>query len=200
MAELLVAMVVLTIVMIIFQGVLVSIQKGVASQDLRSQNNDQARLGAEALDREIRSANYIYNPQSESSSWVFGDASTRGYVLRIYGQSNASTRSPAPGYLCELWQITSDNKLQVKTWPPFQSGSATSWQTVATGIVNRSVSSPVTAFAVDPGNTVSGTYRTIDITLLANVSLTRVPNATVTTQLALTGRNTSYGFPASECQ
>jgi prepilin-type N-terminal cleavage/methylation domain-containing protein len=203
LAELLVAMMILVIVIVIFDGALVSIQQGVASEDLRSQNNDQARLAIESLDREIRSANYIYDPTTETSR-TFGGSLTNGFALRIYGQSNASTRSPAPGYLCELWQITpespssSQRLLQVKTWPPFQSGSASSWQTVATGVVNRAVSPTVAAFAVDPGNP-SGTNRTIDITILSNVSLSRVPNATVRTQVAITGRDTSFGFPASEC-
>jgi prepilin-type N-terminal cleavage/methylation domain-containing protein len=203
LAELLVAMMILVIVIVIFDGVLVSIQKGVASEDLRSQNNDQARLAIESLDREIRSANYIYDPTTETSR-TFGGSLTNGFALRIYGQSNASTRSPAPGYLCELWQITpespssSQRLLQVKTWPPFQSGSASAWQTVATGVVNRAVSPTVTAFSIDPGNP-SGTNRTIDITILANVSLTRLSNATVRTQVAITGRDTSFGFPATEC-
>ena len=197
LVELLVAMMILAIVVVIFDGALVSIQNAVASQDLRSQNNDQVRLAAETLDREIRSANYIYDPTTETSR-TFGSSLTNGYALRIYGQSNASTRTPAPGYLCELWQITSSNELQVKTWPPFESGSATSWNTIATGIVNRSTSPTVAAFAVDPGNP-SGTNRTVDITLLANVSLTQLPNATVRMGFAVTGRDTSYGFPASEC-
>jgi type II secretory pathway pseudopilin PulG len=203
LAELLVAMMILMIVIVIFEGALASIQRGVASEDLRSQNNDQARLAIESLDRELRSANYIYDPTTETSR-TFGGSLTNGFALRIYGQSNASTRSPAPGYLCELWQITpesptsSQRLLQVKTWPPFQSGSATSWQTVATGIVNRAVSPTVAAFALDPGNP-AGTNRTIDVTVLANVSLSRTPNATVRNQVAITGRDTSFGFPATEC-
>jgi hypothetical protein len=64
--------------------------------------------------------------------------------------------------------------------------------------VNRAVSPTVTAFSIDPGNP-SGTNRTIDITVLANVSLTRLSNATVRTQVAITGRDTSFGFPATEC-
>lgn len=197
LAELLVAMMILMIVVVIFDGALANIQSAAVSQDLRSRNNDQARLAAESLDREIRSANYIYDPSTETSRSLASGV-TNGMALRIYGQSNASTRSPSPGYLCELWQITSTNELQVKTWPPFQSSQATSWQTIATGIVNRSVSSPVTAFTLDSGNP-SGVNRTIDIMLLSNQSLTRLPNATVRMQLAVTGRNTSYGFPATEC-
>ncbi len=203
LAELLVAMMILMIVIVIFDGALVSIQQGVASEDLRSQNNDQARLAIESLDREIRSANYIYDPTTETSR-TFGGTLTNGFALRIYGQSNASTRSPAPGYLCELWQITpespssSQRLLQVKTWPPSHPELATSWQTIATGIVNRATSPTVTAFSLDPGNP-SGTNRTVDITITANVSLTRTPNATVRMQAAITGRDTSYGFPATEC-
>jgi prepilin-type N-terminal cleavage/methylation domain-containing protein len=202
LVELLVAMMILAIVVVIFDGALVSIQNAVASQDLRSQNNDQTRLAAEALDREIRSANYIYDPTTETSR-TFGGSLTNGFALRIFGQSNASTGSLAIDYRCELWQITSSNELQVKTWPQNRPDLATSWNTIATGIANRNVPSPVTAFSLDPGNPNYGTSnainRTIDITLLANVSLTRLPNATVRTSFAVTGRDTSYGFPASEC-
>jgi Tfp pilus assembly protein PilW len=193
LAELLIAMMILMIVVVIFDGVLVSIQNAVASEDLRSQNLDQVRIAQEALDRQIRSANYIYDPTTETSR-TFGSSLTNGYSLRIYGQSNAFN----PTSVCMLWQITSGDQLQIKTWPPGQSGSATSWNTISTGIVNRSTSPTVTAFALDPGNP-AGTNRTVDITLLANGSLTRLPNATIRTSFAVTGRDTSYGFPPTEC-
>jgi type II secretory pathway pseudopilin PulG len=210
LTELLVAMMIMMIVVVIFDGALVSIQQAAVGEDARGRNNDIARLAAESLDREIRSANYIYDPTTEQSR-TFGSVLTNGFALRIYGQSNASTRSPAPGYLCELWRITSGNEsdhptkelLQVKTWPPFQSGQATSWRTITDGIVNQTVSSPVTAFALDPGNpnygTSSSVNRAVDITLLANTDRSHYTNATVRMQLAITGRDTSYGFPATEC-
>jgi prepilin-type N-terminal cleavage/methylation domain-containing protein len=197
LVELLVAMMIFGIVIVIFDAAIVSIQRAASSQDLRGQNNDQARLAIEQLDREIRSANYIYDPSTETSR-ALGGALTNGYALRIYGQSNASTRNPAPGYLCELWQITSSKELQVRTWPPFEPSQASAWTTVATGIVNRSVSPTVPAFALDANNP-AGTNRMVDIVLLSNVSLTQTPNATVRLQLAITGRNTSFGFPSSIC-
>jgi len=127
---------------------------------------------------------------------VLGSGLTNGYALRIYGQANASTRNPAPGYLCELWQITSSGDLQWRTWPPYQSSSASNWTTIASGIVNRT--NNVTAFTLDPNNP-SGTNRTIDIVILSDVNPTVTPNATVRLELAVTGRNTSYGFPSTPC-
>src|SRR5947207_4330728 len=67
LAELLIAMMILMIVVVIFDGALANIQQAAVSQDLRGQNNDQARLAEESLDREIRSANYIYDPSTETS-------------------------------------------------------------------------------------------------------------------------------------
>ena len=75
--------------------------------------------------------------------------------------------------------------------------------TIASGIVNRT--SSTTAFTLDPNNP-SGTScattsvcRTIDIVILADVNPTVTPNASVRLELAITGRNTSYGFPSTPC-
>jgi Tfp pilus assembly protein PilW len=200
LVDLLIAMMILSIVVVIFGNALIAVQRGAQSEDYRSQNNDQARLAIEQLDREIRSANYTYDPSTETSR-TLGSGLTNGYALRIYGQANAATRNPAPGYLCELWQITSSGDLQWRTWAPYQSSSASSWITIASGIVNRS--NGVTAFTLDPNNpgygTSSAVNRTIDIVIQADVNPTVTPNATVRLELAVTGRNTSYGFPSTPC-
>jgi type II secretory pathway component PulJ len=195
LVELMIASSLMMTVLVVFTSALIAIQRAAISEDRRSQNNDQARIAVEALDREIRSANYIYNPESESVA---------GQMLRIYTQTNAPTRSPAPGYLCVLWQITSDNRLQTRNWPPLQPGLATPWRTVSTGIVNRSLSIKAFSMDTDPskgfsGDATTGTGRTVNMVLMANQYLTELPSATVRVELAMTGRNVSYGFPANTC-
>jgi Tfp pilus assembly protein PilW len=195
LVELIVAMSLMMLVLAVFFAGLIAVQRAVAGEDKRSQSNDQARLAIEQIDREVRSANYVYNPASES---------VPGQMLRIYTQTNATTRSPAPGYMCVLWQITADNTLQTRYWPPTQPAAATPWRTVATGVVNRSVSPAVQAFSLDTDplkgyNATSGTSRTVNVVFLANAYLSTVPNGTVRIEVAMTGRGTSYGFPPAVC-
>jgi prepilin-type N-terminal cleavage/methylation domain-containing protein len=200
LVELLISMMVMSIALVIFLSTLVSIQNAVGAQDKRSQNNDQGRLAIEALDREIRSANVVYDPKDETPAY---------YRLRLYTQTNATTRNPSPGYLCSQWQITTDNLLQNRTWPALKPQLATAWRTVATGIVNRSITTPVTAFGADSDATKGGTgsssatqtglSRTVNIVLMVNDYLASAPTATVRLEVAVTGRNAAYGFPTNVC-
>lgn len=195
LVELVVAMSLFMTVMVVFYGSLVAIQRAASGEEKRSANNDQARLAIEQIDREIRSANYIYNPASESEP---------GQILRIYTQTNANTRMPAPGYQCVQWQITTDDKLQTRNWPPFQPTLVTAWHTVATGVVNRTVSPAVQAFSLDTDpnkgyNATTGTSRTVNALFLVNEHYSTVPTSTVRIELAMTGRSASYGFPPSTC-
>jgi len=188
LVELLVAMMILGIVAAVFATTLTSVQRVVSHTDSRTQNNTQARLALEELDREIRSGNVLYDP---------GSGTDANYRFKIYTQSNAPTRDPAPGYVCRLWRITSTYDLQTRFWPPTQPEDATDWRTVATGVVNRALSPAVPAFVLDPDPNKGG--RTVNIVLMMNNDLTNRPNETVKIQSALTGRNTSYGFPISVC-
>lgn len=192
LVELLVAMMILGIVAAVFATTLSSVQRVVSQTDSRTQNNTQARLAIEELDREIRSGNVLYDPGSGADAF---------YRFKIYTQSNAPTRDPAPGYVCRLWRITSTYDLQTRFWPPLQPTQATDWQTVATGVVNRALTPAVTddyrAFEIDDDPNKGG--RTVNIVLMMNNDLENRPNETVKIQSSLTGRNTSYGFPISVC-
>lgn len=187
LAELLVAMMILSTTLAVFLSVLNSVQRGVAQQDYQGRNTDQARLAIEQLDREIRSGNVLYDPSVEANP---------GFVLRVYTQSNADTRTPAPGYVCALWEITPDNVLRTRRWPPLQPELATNWRVVAEGIVNEDEGAP--AFALDPDSDKGG--RVIDLTLLINNDPEHRPEQTIRVQSSVTGRNTSYGFPENVCE
>jgi Tfp pilus assembly protein PilW len=200
LVELVVTLMILSFVLVVFLSTLVSIQNAATAQDKRSQNNDQGRLAIEALDREIRSANVIYDPSSENPAY---------YRLRLYTQTNSTTRSPSPGYLCSQWQITTANELQNRTWPALKPTLATAWRTVATGIANRNISTPVQAFSSDADASKGGTgssaqsqtgkSRTVNIVLMVNQYLASAPTATVRLEVAVTARNAAYGFPTNVC-
>jgi prepilin-type N-terminal cleavage/methylation domain-containing protein len=187
LVELVVAMAILSIVMLVFTSTLGAIQSSSVREGQQSINNDQARLAIEQLDREIRSGNVLYNPASESPAY---------YSMRIYTQANATTRQPAPGYFCDQWRI-SGTQLQTRYWPPLQPEDVSNWRVVADGIVNTTVSPNVKAFELDPDSSKAG--RVVNITLLINNNYSARPNQTVRIQEAITGRNTSYGFPQNVC-
>jgi type II secretory pathway component PulJ len=193
LAEVMVTMTLMMIVILTFTTILASIQRAVSHNDSRAINNDQARLAMIELDREIRSGNVLYDPATET-----GTGLVAGFALRIYTQSNANIRTPSPGYVCRLWQITADGKLQTRYWPPNQPEDASGWLTVATGIVNRMMSPTVMAFSrSDPTSATGG--RIVYIDLRVNNNYATRPTETLKIQAAITGRNTSYGFPADVC-
>lgn len=189
LSELLVAMMVLSLALGVFFTTLASVQKSVAETDIRTRSNTQARLALQTLDHEVRSGNVLYDPATSSDPH---------FRFKIYTQANASTRQPSPGYTCRLWRINDDNELQTRWWPPLLPGDATDWRTVATGIVNKAVSVPVNAFELDPDPNKGG--RTVNVVFLVNEDLRGdLSSGTVRVQGALTGRNTSYGFPTGVC-
>ncbi|MGH2650682.1 MAG: PulJ/GspJ family protein, partial [Actinomycetota bacterium] len=150
LAEMMVTLMILGIALSIFLSVLASVQRGVVRQEQHSLRNDQARLAIEALDREIRSGNVLYDPASESPPY---------YSLRIYTQANAPTRGSA---MCVQWLLEGE-KLQTRRWVPYAS-TATVWRTVAEGIVNLTVTPNVQLFTIDPDPYKGG--RTVQVTLL----------------------------------
>jgi prepilin-type N-terminal cleavage/methylation domain-containing protein len=183
LVEMMVTMMILGIALAIFMSVLFSVQRGVVLQEQRSARNDQARLAIQALDRELRSGNLLYDPASESVPY---------YSLRIYTQSNAPTR----GIMCVQWLLNGE-KLQTRQWVPYNTSTATSWRTVAEGIVNRTVTPNVQLFTVDPDPYKGG--RTVQVTLLVNDDYANHPEQTIRLQAALTGRNTTYGYLQNAC-
>lgn len=192
LVELLVSMFVLGIVMVIFGSVLASVQAGVVRQDNLSRTLDQARLALQQLDREIRSGNVLYDPAAEGVTQGTCTGCVPDYTLRVYTQANADTRST---YYCTLWKIDTSGNLMTRQWPPDSPSQAGAWRTVATGIVSRTLNER--AFQLDP-DLLKGS-RTLNVTLAVNADLTNRPTQTVRVQAALTGRNTSYGFPTAVC-
>jgi prepilin-type N-terminal cleavage/methylation domain-containing protein len=192
LSEVLVAMMVLSLALAMFFTTLASVQRSVVETDIRTRSNTQARLALQTLDHEVRSGNVLYDPATSADP---------SYRFKIYTQTNATTRQPSPGYTCRLWRITDAGQLQTRWWEPAQTDpnlSASEWRTVATGIVNKQVSPAVPAFVIDPDPNKGG--RTVNVVLMVNEDMNGdVSTGTVKIQSALTGRNTSYGFPTSVC-
>lgn len=192
LVELLVAMFILGVVALVFTTTLGAVQRRVVDQERLSRTLDQARLAIQQLDREIRSGNVLYDPSLENMGVSSCSGCLPGYTLRVYTQSNATTRG---GYRCGLWQIDGGGRLLVRYWPPSDPTGATAWREVATGIVNRQLSEPAFELEDDP---LKGS-RTVNVSLAVNEDLAHRPGQTVRIQASLTGRNTSYDYPINVC-
>jgi type II secretory pathway pseudopilin PulG len=96
---------------------------------------------------------------------------------------------------CVLWKVDDQRRLMTRSWPPNQPDAAGSWRVVATDVVNQDLGAY--AFQLDPDPLKGG--RTLDLLFAVNGDLVGRPNQTVRIQASLTGRNTSYGYPANVC-
>jgi prepilin-type N-terminal cleavage/methylation domain-containing protein len=185
LVELVVAMMILSIVSLIFTTTLTTIQKAAVNEDKRSQLNNQARLALQTIDRQVRSGNLLYPPASESDP--YGGAA--GYMIRVYTQAN----SPTVGqFRCVLWLIDNNQQLKYRSWPALQPEDASAWQVITNGIVNRTKGIP--AFSLD------ATGRTASVKFYVNFDYAHDVSATQLVTASFTGRNTSFGYPADVCE
>jgi prepilin-type N-terminal cleavage/methylation domain-containing protein len=184
LVELLVAMMILSIVSLVFTTTLTSVQRAVVREDVRTQLNNKARLAIQTIDRQVRSGNLLYPPSSESDPY----GGSTGYMFRVYTQAN----SPTEGFRCALWLIDDQQRLKYRAWPALQPEDATSWTIVTDGVVNRTLGQP--AFSVDTTN------RTASVTFYLNPSYSTDSTATQQVSASLTGRNTSFGYPSDVCE
>ncbi len=183
--ELLITITLLSVVSLIFLSIMVSVQQGVERELDRSNDNDQARLAIEELDRELRSGNVLYDPASEPAPFA------PNYSLRVYTQTNANTRNP--GNRCVQWRIQ-DEELQRRDWASTNpAGTASGWRVVAENVVNVALATP--AFVLDTDPSKGG--RLINVTIVTQTS-GRSGNP-VRIEASIGGRNTSYGYPVNVC-
>jgi prepilin-type N-terminal cleavage/methylation domain-containing protein len=191
--ELLVAMSILSVISIIVLNTLVSVQRSVVRATEWQQNNDQARLAIETIDRQIRSGGLLYSPQSN-------DSGNPGAELIVYTQSSAPAFKTAmySGNRCVEWQVSGGN-LQTRWWRSQypSDGSVgtlntTTWRIVATGVVNYTSPNNLAVFSLDSDPLKGG--RTINVALLVNTAFSVRPNETVKIQVSLTARNTTSGL------
>lgn len=186
LVELVVSMAILSIVMLVLTTTLSSIQRAVVEEDVRVRLNDQARLAVQSIDRLVRSGNILYDPVDESGNDPYGAAT--GYMFRIYTQAEQSAGQSAR---CAIWLLNDQQQLLYRTWPILEPENASAWQVVADSVVNRNLSNP--AFSLDAAG------RTIAVNFYVNPDLAHRPQATQVVSASLTGRNTSFGYPAQLC-
>jgi type II secretory pathway pseudopilin PulG len=181
LAELVVAMGVLSIAMTILLSTLTSIQGASVNEDVRTRTIDGVRLVMQSIDRQVRSGNLLYPPTGA------------GYTLLVYTQAYATQDEAVFGTTsrCAMWVVNSQNQLMYGYWEPNDPTPTTTWSVVAEGIVNRTISQ--SAFTLDP------TGRTMTVLFLVNTDVTNHPTATQQLQLSVTGRNTSFGYPLAVC-
>ena len=192
LAELLVAMSILTIVLAIFATLFASVQKVEAREENKSMSNDQGRLAVEAIDRQVRSGNLFYDPANEPTLAGLPSSSV-GYAFRVYTQALSNAVTPN-GARCVQWRLV-DQTLQTRSWTTtWQSdGIVSAWRTVADHIVNTG--STQAPFTLDASS--NAVLQVLDVNILVN----NHPGDQNNVQLndAVTGRNTNQSYPASTC-
>ena len=189
LVELMISVALMSVVATIFTTVLWSVQQGVATQQLRSQANDQSRAAIQQLDREIRSGNMLYDPAFEAAGACAGYNCAPGYSLRVYTQANATTRIP-PNQCVHY--VLDEGKLLRRAWAPGSGTTIDGWRVIAEDIVNRDLSVP--AFAMDP--TPGG--KVVGITLMVNPALGQADAPTTTrVETSIAIRNSATGNPCS---
>ena len=191
LVELVVAMLILSIVSLVFTTTLTSVQRAVVREDVRTQLNNKARLAIQTIDRQVRSGNLLYDPSSEVVLYSSSCPTTcgSGYMFRVYTQAN----SPTEGARCALWLVDDKQQLKYRWWPALAPNdpTASGWIIVTDGVVNRTIGQP--AFSLD------STGRTATINFYVNPSYSADKSATQRVTASLTGRNTSFGYPANLC-
>ena len=176
--ELVVTMAVLAVVVPMALTLLHTVQRGVVAQQSRSDSTDQARSAAQQVDRQIRSGNVLYQPESG------------GMSLRVYTQANAAQR-------CVQWRVL-DRQLQWRSWTTtwLVDGSVSGWRVAADDVVNATVVPPVPVFALDTSQVEFG-QRIMRVSILTNDS-ERAGRPT-RIDVSVTGRNTQSRSAASVC-
>jgi len=197
LAELMVTMMILGIAMTIILSVLFSVQRSFGREADRSASNDQARLAVEELDREIRSGNFLYDPNTYPAPG--------GMQMVIYTQTNATTRNP--GNRCVQWKITpstdpTPDQLWRRDWSSTDPiNTVSDWRVIAEDVVNNDAAktgtgAAVPAFVLDHSQSSFGD-RIINIDILVNHN--PKSGKTVEIQDSVTGRNTEFGYPNTVC-
>jgi len=198
--EMTVAGALLSIVLAIVGGALVSLQNTVVTASARGNAVDQAHLAVEELRSQLHSANYFYDPATYAPYASAGaDPYTAGYSLVIFTQT-------AGIFQCRQWKVAS-NSLMTRTWTqgyPGDGSSPNSWTTVATDINNAAHS--VVPFTL-PATPAAYGLRLVQINIYVegnpNQGSSTEPSSSygsdVQIQDSVEGMNVEYGYPSTVC-
>ena len=197
--ELMVAIALMSFVGLIFFSQLTSVQSVTVKQADRSQNNDSALRAIHELERQIRSANVLYDPSAAVSPLDAANGIIPRYNLRLYHQAHADVTSAPVINRCGQWRIFQE-RLEYREWSPQWStdGYVTGWQTKAEDVANLTVSPHVPAFEV-PVDSAQIKYgeRLLNVSLVTSVN---EDNGRPTVlQSSIAGRNAGFDFLSDVC-
>lgn len=154
--------------------------------EVREQAQQQAQLAVDQIASQVRSGNVLYQPEDEGDSWS----------LLLYTQANGDQK-------CVEWDFAKSSEiLRSRSWVPtwndngfVDPGEVTEWRTVASGLVNGTLSPQIDPFTV-PADAPFG-ERLLTVDLRVGVD-SNVP-AGLPVSMSVTGRNTQYNYGTDLC-
>ncbi len=176
-------MIIITIIFGLSFSILSTTISSTKTGQARSNAIDDARLGVEQLQRQIRSGNVLYAPTYDSAA--------KAWLLQVFTQVGGPQR-------CVQWKVDSvADQLQFRSWSPaWQSnGDVSDWQVIARYVVNNPANPSDSPFTRSAANSPYGT-RLLTVKLLVKADGAPTPTAIDT---SITGRNTTFGFNQSAC-
>lgn len=207
LTELLVSMTVFSMaVALAFSAVITVVRHG---SDARRSAEAQAelRVALAQIDRQVRSGNVLFSP-AEEPTWV-GDCEAvgafAGTCMRIFTQSNGD-------HQCVQWQLVADPEsttspptylLRTRSWSTdwASGGSYGAWGVVARGLnYEAGVTEPpfTLSAALDVGTPITAYGERMLVIHLESLDTRR--NEPIEIDSSITGRNTSYGYNAGQCE
>lgn len=192
LVELLVAMIVFSLCMTVAFGAVILVVQKMNDVQQSADAVAELRIAVAQMDRQVRSGNVLFSPAGETTTGCTGDvAANSGTCMRIFTQANGPQK-------CVQWQVKSDPAatdpaamlLQTRSWN-IDGSNVSTWSTVARDL-RLGAANP---FALEGAST---PYKE----RLLNVSLEAFDERrgeTIEVSTSLSGRNTSYGYNASQC-
>lgn len=161
------------------------------SIETRDQAQQQAQLAVDQIASQVRSGNVLHQPTKTTVG-----ATVTNWSLLLYTQANGDQK-------CVEWDLAASSKvLSSRSWVPdwnsngrADAGEVTDWRTVASNVVNGSLTPQIDPFRVP---TEAPFYeRLLIIELRAGVDDNQPTGLPVST--SVTGRNTQYNYDTDLC-
>ncbi len=154
--------------------------------EAREQAQQQAQLAVDQIASQVRSGNVLYQPTETSTAWG----------LLLYTQANGDQK-------CVEWDLVKNTQeLRSRSWVPtwddngfIDPGEVADWRTVATGLINGTLSPPISPFTVPPDAPFGERLLTVDLRVGVDGN---VPNG-LPVSTSVTGRNTQYNYGTDLC-
>ena len=173
LVEVLVAMTLSTIICGIAATAVVNMMQNSQLIAARSDAVRQMYLASQQIERQVRSGNVLY-PDTSSGT------------LKIYTQANGSQR-------CVRWRLDRPTgELLTRSWSSSDVSDKTEWRVVARELANPVDVQP---FVVSTGSPYGGRLLEVNLQVKSDVRGQQSDQV----RLAISGRNTTYGYGATVC-